>query len=447
MKLISLFSAKKKVASLSQTTRRSLYISIAVHACLLAVAAGWVISHVFINNTPTFVGQPSPTKSYDPKKLEQNVKIKNRQPSSSRPSVVSRIVAMKPAGTIPAIPMDPKVITTSFQPKFTRVEGLGGIGGGIENGNGEKGFGDGVSKFKIFDLTVIGEKIMICVDVSISMVEENKGGIKNYEKVKARLNQVIDSLSEGTIFNVVAFADAAKTFQNKLVIANEQNKKEAKVFVKYYNTEGSYGLTTGNVNPSEKGLQTQGGTTRLDLALTAAFQQGADTILIISDGMPMVLKGLTAAQIDARNNMVENWNKEHATEIQKWQEQSVNNGGGDGEKVWVPEQLARPPANKPLKEGEPPDMGSPAVPAHWEVARKSSGGSSRPTPPPMKPDYWTLPDFLTHLKMLHEEYYFAKGSKKPTIHCIGYMIDKQGDAFLKALAKEYKGQYKHVKKF
>ncbi len=446
MKLMSLFSAKKGSASLSQTTRRSLYISIAVHVCLISIAAGWIISSVFINNTPTFVGQPSPTKTYDPKKLEQNVKIKNRQASSSRPAVVPRIVAMKTAGAIPVIPMDPKVITTSFQPKFTPVQGDGGFGAGFGNGNGEKGFGDSMSKINIFDLTVIGEKVMICVDVSISMVEESKGGIKNYEKVKARLNQVIDSLSEGTIFNVVAFADAARTFQDKLVFANEQNKKEAKIFVKYYNTEGSYGLTTGNVNPDNKGLQAQGGTTRLDLALTAAFQQGADTILVISDGAPMVLKGFTAEQMQARGNIVDNWSKEHATEIKKWQEQSADNGGGDGEKVWIPEQPARPPANKPLKEGEPPDMGSPAIPAHWEVARKSSGGSSRPVPPPLKPEYWSLPDFLTHLKMLHEEYYSAKGSKKPTIHCIGYMIDKQGDAFLKALAKEYKGQYKHVKK-
>ena len=244
---------------------------------------------------------------------------------------------------------------------------------------------------------------------------------------------------------MIAFADAAQTFQDRLVYANEQNKKEAKIFIKYYNTEGNYGLTTGNVNPDGKGLQSQGGTTRLDLALSAAFLQGADTILIISDGMPMVLKGFTAAQMQAYNNVAQDWNKKNATEVQKWDEQNANSG--DGKKVWIPEQPAHSPGTKPLKEGEPPDMGSPAIPGHWEISRPAkSGGTARPAPPPMKPEYWTLPDFLTHLKMLNEVYYLQKGKKTPTIHCIGYMINKQGDSFLKALAKEYKGQYKYVKK-
>ena len=445
MKLFSVFSGKKKTASLSQTTRRSLYISIAVHACLLAAAGGWVISNVFLNNTPTFVGQPPPMKSYEPKQLEHKVKVQKRQRASSRPSVIPRIVSMRAADIVlPEIKMDPKVIHTSFQPKFKAMSGSG-MGVGVGNGYGTGGFGTGVSKFDFFGISGKGEKIMICVDVSISMIEDREGGIKGYEKVKARVNQVIDALSEGTLFNVVAFADAAQTFKEKLVISNEENKKEAKVFVKYYNStmEGA-GLTTGNVNSDGKGLQAQGGTTRTDLALTASFQQGADTILLISDGAPMVLKGFTASQLQAYNNSAQNWNKEHATEVQKWQDQNADSGG-DGEKVWVPDQPARPPSNKPLKEGEPRDMGSPAIPGHWTMSRRSSS-TTRPSPPPLKPDYWTLPDFLTHLKLLHEEYYLAKGTKRPTIHCIGYMIDKSGDIFLKALAKEYKGKYKYVKK-
>lgn len=321
------------------------------------------------------------------------------------------------------------------------------MGVGLGTGYGTGGFGEGVSKFDFFGIRGKGEKIMICVDVSISMVEDQRGGFKGYDKVKARVSQVIDALGDGTLFNVVAFADAAKTFQDKLIFGNEQNKKEAKVFIKYYNTDmTNLGLTNGNVNPDGKGLQAQGGTTRLDLALTASFQQGADTILVISDGAPMVLKGFTAAQLQAYNNMAQNWNQQHLSEVQKWDAENADDGGGDGEKVWIPEQPARPPGNKPLKEGEPPDMGSPAIPAHWEIKRKTHGGTKRPAPPPMKPEYWTLPDFLTHLKMLHEEYYLAKGTKKPTIHCIGYMIDKEGDSFLKALAKEYKGKYKYVKK-
>ncbi len=49
---------------------------------------------------------------------------------------------------------------------------------------------------------------------------------------------------------------------------------------------------------------------------------------------------------------------------------------------------------------------------------------------------------LAHLKMLNEAYYTQKGMETPTIHCIGYMTDKNGDAFLKTLSNEYKGTYR-----
>ncbi len=36
--------------------------------------------------------------------------------------------------------------------------------------------------------------------------------------------------------------------------------------------------------------------------------------------------------------------------------------------------------------------------------------------------------------------------KKPAIHCIGYNVDKEGELLLKTLSKEYKGQYRWIKK-
>ena len=55
-----------------------------------------------------------------------------------------------------------------------------------------------------------------------------------------------------------------------------------------------------------------------------------------------------------------------------------------------------------------------------------------------------MTDFIQHLKLLHEELYVKKGKKLPTIHAIGYGIDKEGGAFLKGLTDTYKGRYRRV---
>jgi hypothetical protein len=60
--------------------------------------------------------------------------------------------------------------------------------------------------------------------------------------------------------------------------------------------------------------------------------------------------------------------------------------------------------------------------------------------------WWTLADFIQHLKILHETMYVKKGKKLPVIHAIGYSIDKDGGDFLKTLTETYKGRYRRVTK-
>ncbi len=421
-------------------------ISLGIHLLGLLVFGSIVVMRHLTEEKTVFEIPPTPMKSYEPRKLEHKVKVQKRQRSSSRPSVIPRMVAMKTADiALPEIKMDQKVVKTSFQPKFKAVQGTG-MGVGLGTGYGLGGFGPGVSKFDFFGIKGKSEKLMLCLDCSISMVEDQRGGIKGYDRVKARFNSVIESLAEGTLFNVVAFADAAQGMENKLQVATDDNKKKAKAFIRPFNSSlSNLGVSTGNITEDGKGLPSQGGTTRLDLALTAAFQQGADTILIISDGHPRVFKGMTADQMQAYSNMVQQFNQQNAGTLAKFDSEV------EEQKIWVPAQPARParpPGSKPLKEGEPPDMGEPARPAtegHWEIKRVHRGGGKRPEAPKLELQVWTLNEFLTHLKMLHEAYYLQKGMKPPTIHIIGYQMEKEGEEFLKGLCKAYKGKFRNVK--
>ena len=447
MKIIESFKqwvSGKRQKPMSTVIRRSLYVSFAVHGLLLLGAGVFVISHIFYNRESTFVGQPPPMKSYEPRKLEFKVKVSKQQRSSSRPSMSPRMVSTKMTSqlALPEIKMDPKVVKTSFQPKFKAFGGTG-LGSGLGTGYGLSGFGSGVSAFDFFGIKGRGDKIAILVDVSVSMVEEEEGGIRGYQRVKDRISKVIDALSEGAMFNVIVFADAASAYDKQMVVANDDNKTKAKLFLRPFNTEGNFGLTSGNLQPSSLGIPAEGGETRLDLALTAAFEQGADTILIISDGLPRVKKGFTAAQASARNSELASWYKTHEAQIRQFDEQASSQPAVE-EKVWVPPRAARAAGKGPLKEGQAIDHGSPAVEGHWEIRRQNSGGGGRPAPPPLEPSWWTLSDFLQQLKLLHETLYAKKGKKIPVIHAIGYSIDKEGGAFLKTLSETYKGRYRRV---
>ena len=408
----------------------------------VAIFGSYVVMQMGIEEKTVFIAPPPPKRSYEPRKLEHKVKVQKRQRSSSRPTMVPRLVSMKKSSmTLPDIKMDPKVINTSFQPKFKSVSGKG-VGAGLGTGYGVGGFGSGVNKFNFFGIKGKGDRLAVLVDTSTSMVQEQIGGVKGYMKVKSRVNKVIDALGEGSIFNLIVFADAADSLFKKLEISNAKHKKEAKSYLRPFNTEGNWGLSTGNVTPDGKGLLAQGGTTRLDLALTASFQQGADTILIISDGAPKVMRGISNDEMQAYSNLKKEWEKKNQKKIDKWNEK--NKGGGGLVKVWVPPRKARKAKKGIPKEGEKPDNGSPAVEGHWVMKTTGTKKISCPIEAP-KARYWTLAEFMKHLKLLHEHYYLKKGKKPPVIHCIGYKIDKEGNAFLKAVAKEYKGKYRRVK--
>ena len=416
-------------ANLSRRRRKILTMVLIVSAILhvvgLLIFGGIVIMRGHREEETVFVAPP-PVKTYEPRKLEHRVKVQKRQRSSSRPALVPRLVAMKPSQlTLPKIEMDPKVIHTSFQPKFKAVSGKG-LGVGLGTGYGLGGFGQGVSAFNFFGIRGRGDRIAILADVSVSMIEDERGGPSGFLRVKNRIRDVIEKLDEAAFFNVVAFADAAKTWKSEMVIANTDNKAEANRFLMRFNTEGNFGLSHGNVYAANLGLPAVGGTTRLDLALTAAFQQGADTILVISDGLPRVEKGIDPNKQQEYRQKMAKWEQKHAKDIQnaQWVEKKVWVGGHDGK----------------IREGGPK---GPARKGEW-VTKKVRVGMPRGRPEQPETEYWTLADFLEHLSRLNQNVYEKKGRKSPVVHCIGYQIDKKGGDFLRKLAHTYKGKYRRV---
>lgn len=462
-------------ASLSKAVRRSIFSSLIFHGALLFVAAALVISHVFYNRESTFTGQPPPTKKYEPRKVELKVKVSRQQRSSSRPSMAPRLVASKESThlALPEIKLDAKLVTTTFQPKFKAVTGRG-LGAGLGTGYGTSGFGEGVSSVNFFGVQAKGERIAVLVDASLSMVEPEKGGAVGYLRVKSRVNDVIESLKDGTLFNLIVFADGCSAMEPKMVFANNETRKKAKQFLQPFNTEGNWGLESGNFSGGI-GLQAAGGTTRLDLALAAAMRDGADTILIITDGLPEVKQSVDPAAVQAHAQMVAAWQQQNAGAIAAYQQQAAAAAAqvaryeqvaaaAPARQVWVPPTPPTPPRpptpapkgppreGQPHPQGDPGSPGSPGTPGHWITVHDPPPGIARPAmpampqPPPMQPPgNWKLADFVRHITILYDTIYVPKGLKKPQISCIGYQVDKDGSAFMTQLTSIYKGQYRLVR--
>jgi hypothetical protein len=439
--------------------RLTLFSSLCIHALIALLFGGAVLVKSMMKEEVVFEAPP-PVQTYEPRKIELKVKVQQKQRSSSRPQVVPRMVSSRPSTvTLPDIKVDPKLVTTTFQPKFKAVTGVG-MGVGLGTGYGTSGFGQGVSQVNFFGIRATGERIAICVDVSVSMVEDERGGIPGFLRVKQRVNEVIDALAEGTLFNVIAFADGCSMLDTeKMMYSSPETRSKAKNFLGPFNTEGNYGLDSGNYTGFAFGGKGAGGTTRLDLAIGAAMSQGADTILVISDGLPKVKKGFTEAQLAAHRARLEEWTKANAAAIAAHQAAVAN---APTRRVWVPEQPARPPTpprpprppakNQSLKEGQKPDRGdpgspgspgTPAKPGYWKEVRDVPPG---PKPPSMGGDggSWTLADFFDHIDTIYKEVYVQKGLKMPKVHCIGYQIDAEGRVFLEKLAAHYKGQFRLV---
>ncbi len=433
----------------SKTLMRVLAASALVFVFSLAIFGSVVVLRSVLEERTMFT-TPPPIKTYQPRELEHKVKVQKRQRSSSRPTVMPRLVSAKPSNfALPEIKTDPKVVKTTFQPQFKAVTGIG-LGSGLGTGFGVGGFGTGVSAFNFFGIQGRGEKIAVLVDVSISMIEAERGGPEGFERVKARINQVVDALNEKTLFNVVAFADAAQTFQEQMVPATEQYKKGAKDFISPYNTRNNLGLDSGNVRAINTGIPAVGGTTRLDLALTAAFQMGADTILLISDGLPQVQKGMTSDQRAAWDARMREWNENNRGAMEAY-ERAIREVQYTTRRVWVPPTPATPPSPAVIREGHmrPASPGRPAQPGHWREERVPDRPLPHRPQPPGMPDsmkWWTIQDFYDHFARLHEMEYVKKGRKLPVVHTIGYAIDKEGGDFLKAFTERYKGTYRRISK-
>src|SRR4029434_2368219 len=157
-----------------------------------------------------------------------------------RPRVSPRLTANRVSGiSLPEIEVDPTAepVKTNIQKSLGKNFSKDGLGTGFGSGTGAGGLGLGTSNVSFFGLTAKGERIAFIVDLSRSMVEDDKGGLNGINVLKTELKDMVEKLNDGTFFNLIFFDEHVDVFKPQPVIAKAGTKKEADAFISPYYSE------------------------------------------------------------------------------------------------------------------------------------------------------------------------------------------------------------------
>jgi hypothetical protein len=442
------FTSKRK-----QPLLGTLSLSVVIHAAVIALLGGVVVFKV-LERAPAQFKPPPPaakTTKIEPRKLQHKIKIREQQQNSGRPRVSPRLTANRVSGiSLPEIEVDPTmtVVKSNIKKDIGRNFSMGGLGIGFGSGTGSGGLGLGTSRVSFFGIQASGERIAFVIDLSRSMVEDDKGGLNGIKVLKDELKEMVQKLNDGTFFNLIFFDGNVDLFKPNLVVAKPTIKKEAEEFIApYYGTYGKELLQNYSQDnrgwPSATRLHnynfpilqattkfvTGGGNrnSQIDAPLAAAFQMQADTIFIISDGAPSFERALFGKELEEYQKRVAESEEKWARLTPKDLEKMEKKNKASAEKFWkeVDAENARR-----ARRGLPPQVFEDGGP----------GGSGPGVPRPSL----TPAETIDYIRALAVELYGDK-KKMPKIYTVAYGAGAGGEAFLQALAREFHGRFKKLR--
>jgi len=386
---------------------------VALHVLAAFVFGSIIIFQQVFTREAVFTSGPPKESRIEPRKLEYKIKMQQQQLRSGRPNYQPRITS----GAISDVSMpDVKVDVTPIRDrihadmKSSGVAGAGVSGFGSGRGIGAgTGLGLGASSVTLFGTTTVTERIAILVDVSPSMVQDEKGGVPGYFALKSEIARVINSLSPGTFFNIVFFGNKVDLFRSEMSLASDSNKEAAIAFMNssyYLNplTPEVSGIK-GNYQAKNSLDSPNGGPTRTDWALSAAFEIGADAIFLISDG---------------NHNIYKPPDMDYEQKVLKWEKDPRNL---QRRKDYYKQQAEA--ARKRAKKGLPPKI--------VEGAGGPGGGSL---------ERYTDKEVLEFLIKLSKEEYEEKGRLPPRVYCFGYVTSAQEETFMRGMSLKFNGRFK-----
>ena len=257
-------------------TVQAVVISVLVHVIFILSAAYLTVIVIQSRQRMMFEGKKNP--SIPARKLEHSIRVKQMQKQVRKPQVLQRLVTEAPSKV--ALPKMPDLKTPDIKnmrdtplvgARAGQLGGLGGSGGGA--GRGLTG-GTGYSDTKFFGENVRTRAIVICMDISPSMVA--KGVVQDVTQETVKM---MEGMHPGTRFNIVVFVDGALAFAPQMVFATQDNKQKAVAW-----------LQKGFDSHREGNRQGYSGSTSSE-AIRLAAEMGCDTMFVLSDDPPYLKTG------------------------------------------------------------------------------------------------------------------------------------------------------------
>ena len=323
------------------------------------------------------------------------------------------------------------------------------------------------SSVNFFGVKGEGTNVYFVVDLSDSMVEQDKGGIEGYKNLKEKLGQMIQSLAPETNFNVAFYGDAVDLFMPSSVPATPENKQAAMKFLpRYMASTSQRGNLTRNYRPKISTLPSTGGTSRMDLGLIAAFEGRADTIFVLTDGKPVIQRGMSEKEreeyrkkaadseisvadrqkyekdvaeykkkYEDYNEEMKKYREKYADKItEKARREAENRAKGKGKVIegqgFVVDSVKIPGLPDAPKAPTAPPL--PQAKAQGKAVAPPSLGN------------WQDDDILEYLKETIAGTYKKDGYELPSIHGVAFLAKPAEEKFLRSLASRNNGNFMRI---
>lgn len=411
----------------------ALTVGMVVNIGILALVGGFTV-YRFIVPEQVSLKAPPALKGIEPTVVNyRQEKVKNRQ-EMAQPIRMPQIEARSINSiNTPEIDFD----FSEVAPAARVNVGEHGYYGDL-NGFSAGGLRMGVSAVDFFGIQSKGERIVIILDIARSMLDPKRGDIPGFIRVKERLQEVVNGLSSATLFNVMVFSSGLDVMSPNLILANSANKEVATHFIEPYwkATEGKLDIEAKrsvflkNYMPDYGDFEPKGGSSRMDMALLAAFEQGADAIFMITDGTPSFTRGFTPDEQKVYDRRLAEYERRKANttpeELAEYEKKRAE--------VLEQNRLKR---EAQAKEREERGLG--------DVVTEGGGGSYGSVTAPWGPKPRSTisvrgnDEFVDLTKSWAEAHYGGSRVKFPTLNIIGYSIPAEGTAwkFLNKLKDEF----------
>jgi len=393
-------------------------IVVGIHVLGLTVFGSLVLLRHFFNRDTTFVAPPEVTKRLDPRKLEHKVKVQKQQQKSGRPRIQSRLSAAKISEfSLPEIKTQAEPVKDALKSTLKSF-GTSGVGTGTAGGAGSGGLGLGTSDLRFMGFNVQVDRVAILLDLSPSMLADERGGFDGFDALKGEMQEVVGALSSGSFFNLIAFDSGVDVLFAKALLANKENKEKATKWIKPLMADrvnvANNGTLSKNYRPGSGFplLDSPGGFTRFDLALAAAFESHVDTLFIVTDGVQHIHKQWTKEELDEQEKEKNNPDERKQRLLKERQE------------AWQKERTEE--AERRAKRGLPPRV------------REGDGVTAAP------PTY-SNQEVADYAVTIAKKIYGEAGLKLPKVYIIGYVTTPNDETFLKDLAQEFKSRFRRTR--